>query len=103
MNIRAIQLQLGQGLADDLVNDIDNDVLPILAGAEGFVAYYVLKVADDSVLTVRVFSDETTMENAHQASVTVLTQLVQTYGITTPTEFHGDLAVAAGYGWFKIP
>ncbi len=103
MNIRVVQLQLGQGTADDLIGDIDTNVLPILAGAEGFVAYYVLKVADDGVLTVRVFSDETTMENAHQASATELEQLVQTYGITPLTEFHGDLAVAAGYGWFKIP
>lgn len=103
MNIRVVELQLPQATADALIGDIDSSVLPILAGAAGFVAYYVLKVADDSVLTVRVFSDEPTMVAAHQASSAVLAQLVQTYGITTGAEFSGDLSVAAGYGWFKIP
>jgi hypothetical protein len=103
MNIRVIELELAQGTADALIGEIDGSLLPILAVAEGFVAYYVLKVADDHVLTVRVFSDETTMEAANQASSTVVAQLTQTYGITSPTSYSGDLGVAAGFGWFKIP
>jgi hypothetical protein len=55
------------------------------------------------VLTVRVFSDETTMEAASQASSSVIEQLTQTYDISTTATYAGDLAVAAGYGWFKIP
>jgi hypothetical protein len=98
-----IELQLGQGTADALIGEIDSSVLPILAVAEGFVAYYVLKVGDDRVLTVRVFSDETTMEAANQASSAVIAQLTQTYGITSPMSYTGDLSVAAGYSWFKIP
>ena len=103
MNIRVIELQVSQGTASALINDIDTSLLPILASSEGFIAYYVLEVAADTVLTVRVFSDETTMEAASQASSTVIEQLTQTYGISTTATYAGDLAVAAGYGWFKIP
>ena len=65
MYLRIIRVVVGSGDTSDAVLRIANDLIPIYRQARGFIAYYVIGAADDTLLTIRHFDDLQTLEEAN--------------------------------------
>ena len=103
MNIRIVQLQLAQGSADELLASIASDLAPVLRSCDGFLGYYALAAGDGTVVTVRVFEDEASMDASRETSRTVTEQLAQAYGLSEGFTSWGDVAVGAAFGPRSAP
>ena len=103
MNVRIVELVLAQGSADELLGSIGSELAPLLRASDGFLAYYAFATADGTVVTVRVFEDETSMEAARETARAVTDQLAATYGLSEGATFLGDVAVGAAFGPRSVP
>lgn len=98
MYSRVIQLVVGTGSGQDLVNRIQSDLLPIYTPAPGFLAYYVVAdggAANDTFVTVRVFQDLATLEDANTAAADASEQLRVDFDLSFTIQGEGDVVLFA--------
>jgi hypothetical protein len=93
MFVHVIDLAVGQGDADTLLNRIQSDLIPIYQVAQGFVAYYAVKQTDNSVTTIRVFEDLPSIEAAAQAAHTATEQIVSDLQLEPTEHIRGEAAI----------
>ena len=96
MYSRVIQLVVGTGSGQEVVNRIDSDLLPIYADASGFLAYYVIAAggdADDTFVTIRVFEDEVALEDADVAAADATEQIGVDFDLSFTHQGEGEVAL----------
>jgi len=95
MYVRAVQLVIGAGSGQDLKDRIESDLLPVYRGAAGFRAYYVVRAAADTFVTIRAFENEQALEAANDAASDASEQISVDFDISFADAGEGDVVLFA--------
>jgi hypothetical protein len=98
MFARDIQLVLGTGSGQELVDRIQADLLPIYRAAPGFLTYHVIAAggeANDTFTTLRVFDSQAALEDANAAAEDASEQIRVDFGLTFTLQGEGDVVLFA--------
>ena len=95
MYVRVIQFVIGAGTLQEVVDRIQGDLLPIYRESQGFLAYYVAAAADDTLVTIRVFDDKESLEDANAAASDESEQIRKDFSLTFSENGEGDVLLFA--------
>ena len=79
------QTKLKPGTADEVIQKAREGALPLITGAPGFKAYYMVLGEDNSLTTVSVFEDKAAAEKCNAQVLGWIKQNMGPY-VTAPTQ-----------------
>lgn len=68
MHVAIRRLQVQAGLMDEAVRLVENELVPIISNAPGFVEYQVVQVGEDVGLTISVFETQEQAEESNRTA-----------------------------------
>ncbi len=80
----------GHALADALATR-ESDVRQVIAGIDGFRAYYLVRTADDSTVTVSVFDDQAGAEESTRAAAAWVAENLADLNVSPPRVTGGEV------------
>lgn len=93
MYVQVARYRLGTGSPEELLPKIEEGNLPVLREVPGFVSYYALRLADDEVASVIVFTDRSGVETAESRLAGWIERTVQEFDISPGEVTEGEVLV----------
>jgi hypothetical protein len=84
------KLTIGSGNATDLIQRIQSDLSPLVESASGFIAYTVVKIDDQTVITMRLFRDLASMDSETQSTNQTSTSIATDFQLTLDSLVDAD-------------
>jgi hypothetical protein len=81
------------GAMDEIMRQIDESFVPIVSGAPGFVAYYVLSAMNDILATISVFEDQAGAEESNHLAAAWVEDTIASLVASAPGITAGEVAV----------
>ena len=81
-------------LADALVENQD-EVKRVIGGIDGFKAYYMLRIADGSTVSITVFESESGAEESNRVAAEWLAENVPDVAVSPPMVSAGEVLISA--------
>ena len=87
---RISKLTIGNGDAAGLIQRIQSDLSALIEGAAGFIAYTVVKVDDQTVVSVRLFRDSGSMDAEAQSNLAITQAITNDFQLTNEAVVDGE-------------
>jgi hypothetical protein len=80
-------------LVDEMIQRVQDGFVPIISGAPGFIAYYVVNAGNAVVVTVSIFDDKAGSDRAQQMAADWVARNLGTVIRGLPTITAGEVPV----------
>jgi hypothetical protein len=84
------KLTIGNGDATALIQRIQSDLSPLIEAASGFIAYTVVKIDDQTVMSMRLFRDLGSMDSETQSTSQTTDSIATDFQITLDSVVDGE-------------
>lgn len=96
---RTVKLTIGAnatgGNADDLLQRLEDERIPSLVSANGFIAFYAVKLSDSEAFSTRIFDDLDTLQAENQGAHDVIQQIGTDIDLSDEGLVDGEVGVSA--------
>jgi hypothetical protein len=96
---RTVKLTIGAnatgGNADDLLQRLEDERIPSLVSANGFIAFYAVRLSDSEAFSTRIFDDLDTLQAENQDAHDVIQQIGTDFDLSDEGLVDGEVGVSA--------